>query len=302
MIVTITLNPAVDKTCEIGRIIPGEVNRIRTTSSVAGGKGINVAKIFRQFHLPCAAMGFLGGPGGRLIEEAMIKMGAECHFTRIKDSTRTNTNIIADDGYVTELLEPGPVISERELGNFNKEFEYCLEDGEPFIMSGSVPGGVPTDIYASLIEKCRAEKRKVFLDTSGEFLREGIKAKPYFIKPNKKELEYICGRKLNDRDDVIYEAKKLNEYGIEKVVVSLGTGGLLYVDRENVIYEPAKKVKTLNTVGCGDSVVASFVMSEAAGEDVSLAMKKAAALAAANATTIDAAVIPMTTYLDLLGE
>jgi tagatose 6-phosphate kinase len=302
MIVTITLNPAVDKTCEIGQVMPGEVNRIRSTSSVAGGKGINVAKILRQFHLPCAAMGFLGGPGGRLIEESMIKTGTECHFTRIKAYTRTNTNIIADNGYVTELLEPGPVITGKELENFNKEFEYCLEDGEPFVMSGSAPGGVPLDIYASLIEKCRAEKRKVFLDTSGELLREGIKAKPYFIKPNKKELEYICGRKLNDRDDVIYEAKKLNEYGIEKVAVSLGTGGLVYVDRENVIYEQARKVKTLNTVGCGDSVVASFVMSEIAGEPAELAMKKAVALAAANASTIDAASIPMTTYLDLLAE
>lgn len=301
MIVTITLNPAVDKTCEIGRLMAGEVNRIRRASSVAGGKGINVAKILRQFHLPCAAMGFLGGASGRLIEEAMIKTGAECHFTRIKAYTRTNTNIIADDGYVTELLEPGPEVSAKELENFNKEFEYCLEDGELFVMSGSAPNGVPLDIYASLIEKCRAEKRKVFLDTSGELLREGIKAKPYFIKPNKKELEYICGRKLNDRDDVIYEAKKLNEYGIEKVAVSLGTGGLVYVDKENVIYEPARKVRTLNTVGCGDSVVASFVMSEIAGEDVGLAMKKAVALAAANASTIDAAPIPMTVYLDLLG-
>jgi tagatose 6-phosphate kinase len=300
MIVTITLNPAVDKTCEIGRIMPGEVNRLRSTSSVAGGKGINVAKIVRQFHIPCAVMGFVGGHGGRLIEEAMLKSGAECHLTRIKGSTRINTNIIADDGYVTELLEPGPSISEKELENFLKEFEYLLETGELFILSGSAPEGVPADIYAKLISKCRAEKKKVFLDTSGELLREGIKAKPYLIKPNKKEFEYICGRKLTDREDIISEAKKLNEAGIEKVVVSLGNSGLLYVDKDNVIFEPAKKVRTINTVGCGDSVVASFAMSEEAGEEPEIAMKKASALAASNATTLDAATIPMNTYLDLL--
>lgn len=300
MIVTVTLNPAVDKTCEIGRMMPGDVNRIRSTSSTAGGKGINVAKILRQFHLPCAAMGFVGGFSGKLIEEAMSKSGVECHFTKTKGNTRTNTNIIADDGYVTEFLEPGPEISNRELENFMKEFEYCLETGDLFILSGSAPGGVPLDIYAKLIEKCKVEKRKVFLDTSGEFLREGIKAGPYLIKPNKKELEYICGRKLSDMDDIIEEARKLNKSGIEKVIVSLGSSGLLYVDSKKTIFEPVKKVKTLNTVGCGDSVVASFAMSEIAEDTPEIAMKKAIAISAANAVTMDAAEIPMNIYLELL--
>lgn len=300
MIVTVTLNPAVDKTCEIGRMMPGDVNRIRSTSSTAGGKGINVAKILRQFHLPCAAMGFVGGFSGKLIEDAMSKSGVECHFTKTKGNTRTNTNIIADDGYVTEFLEPGPEISKRELENFMKEFEYCLETGDLFILSGSAPGGVPLDIYAKLIEKCNVEKRKVFLDTSGEFLREGIKAGPYLIKPNKKELEYICGRKLSDMDDIIEEARKLNKSGIEKVIVSLGSSGLLYVDSKKTIFEPVKKVKTLNTVGCGDSVVASFAMSEIAEDTPEIAMKKAIAISAANAVTMDAAEIPMNIYLELL--
>ncbi len=301
MIVTVTLNPAVDKTCEAGRIMPGDVNRLRSVSSVAGGKGINVARILRQFRLPCAAMGFVGGYGGSFIEDAMLKLGVECHFTGIKGNTRINTNIISDDGYVTELLEPGPTVSEKELESFMKEFECCLEGGgELFVLSGSAPGGLPNDIYCTLIERCRAEKRRVFLDTSGELLREGIKARPYLIKPNKKELEYICGRKLSDREDIIYEARRLNEAGIEKVIVSLGSGGLLYVDSDKVLFEPARKVKAMNTVGCGDSVVASFAMSVSAGEYMETAIKKAAALSAANATTLDAAVIPMSTYIDIL--
>lgn len=300
MIVTVTLNPAVDKTYNTGRILLGDVNRMRSAFSVAGGKGINVAKILRQFHLPVAVMGFLGGYSGRMIEDTMLKMGAECHFTRTKKDTRTSINILGDDGYVTELLEPGPDISEKELDNFLKEFEYCLEGGELFVLSGSVPGGVPPDIYARLIRRCREEKRKVFLDTSGELLRAGIKEKPYLVKPNKKELEYIAGRKLMDREDVIWEAKKLVEQGIEKVVVSLGKEGLIYADRSRVLFEPAKAVKAVNTVGCGDSVVASLCMSEAGGDDCQLALRKAAALAAANATTREIALIPLNSYLDLL--
>ena len=95
----------------------GGGDRLEKTFSVAGGKGINVTKILRQFHLPAAAMGFLGGYTGRMIEDAVMELGAECHFTRIQGETRTNVNLLGADGYVTELLEPGPEISKEELAN-----------------------------------------------------------------------------------------------------------------------------------------------------------------------------------------
>ncbi len=300
MIVTVTLNPAVDKTVEIGRIVMGDINRARAAADMAGGKGINVARILRQFHLPVAAMGFLGGYGGKMIEDSMMKLGVECHFTRTKGDTRTSVNVLTDDGYVTEILEPGPTVSEKELANFRKEFEYCLETGELFVLCGSAPVGVPLTIYAELIQRCRQEGRRVILDTSGEFLREGVKAKPYLIKPNRKELEYLAGRKLRDRDAVVEEARKLVDGGIEKVVVSLGNQGLLYVDADHVLFESAKKIKTVNTVGCGDSVVASLCMSEMSHESPQTALQKAIALSAANALTPEAAVISMNQYLELL--
>lgn len=300
MIVTVTLNPAVDKTGRAGRLIPGEVNRMREVISEAGGKGINVTKVLRQFHLPVAALGFLGGYSGRMIEEGMMKLGVECHFTRTKGDTRMNMNIVGDDGYVTELLEPGPVISEKELSNFRKEFEYCMEQCRLMVFSGSIPQGVPVDIYAQLIAACKKEGIRTVLDTSGEPLKEGVKAKPYLLKPNKKELEYLVGKRLASKDEVIEEAKRLVEEGISKVVVSMGEQGLLYVDGGQVIFEEAKKVKAVNTVGCGDSVVASLCMSEVSGETADIAMKKASALAAANAATRGSAEIVMSTYLDLL--
>ena len=300
MILTVSLNPAVDKTCETVRLLPGEVNRMRRTFSVAGGTGINVTKILRQFHLPVAAMGFLGGYSGRMIEDTVMKLGAECHFTRVKGDTRTNINILGDDGYVTELLESGPEITDKELENFRKEFMYCLEQCDFVVLSGSAPKGVPADIYAGLIAQCKAEGRRVVLDTSGDFLKAGAAAKPYMIKPNKKEMEFLVGHKLPDRASIADEAKKLIEGGIEKVVVSLGSQGLLYVDCNHVIFEPAKEVEVFNTVGCGDSVVASLAMSEIAGENADIALKKAAALSAANAATLESGCIPMNIYLDLL--
>lgn len=300
MILTVTLNPAVDKTCNISRLILGEVNRLHTSLAVAGGKGVNVSKVLRTFHLPVMATGFLGGYAGKMIEDALEEMGVECHFVKTEGETRTNTNIIGEDGYVTEVLEPGPVISDKEFNNFFKAFTDCLEICDMAVLSGSLPQGVPVDIYEKLTGICNMLGRKVFLDTSGEALKKGIEAKPYFIKPNHKEMEFLVGKKLSSEEEIIEEAKKLVEGGIKKVVVSLGAKGLIYVDEEQVLIEEAKKVKVKNTVGCGDSVVAAYVMSEEAGDDAKMAMQKALAISAANATTEESANIPIHTYLDLL--
>lgn len=300
MILTVTLNPAVDKTCELGTLLPGEVNRLTKSSSVAGGKGINVTKVLRQFHMPVAAVGFLGGSGGKLIEDAMEKMGVECHFTKIKGDTRTNVNVLAKDGTVTELLEPGPEILLKELESFRKQFSGCLERCELVVLSGSVPTGVPVDIYGQLIEECRRAGRKVCLDASGEVLKEGVKAKPDIVKPNQKELEYLAGKSLIGREELVTEAGKLIAGGIGKVILSMGADGLMYVDGEQQLYQAARKVQAVNTVGCGDTVVASLCMSELAGEEPDILLRKAAAMAAANALIWENGRISMDTYLELL--
>lgn len=300
MVLTVTLNPAVDKTCELNTLLPGEVNRLATSVSAAGGKGINVTKVLRQFHMPVSAVGFLGGSGGRMIEDTLEEMGVECHFTQIKGDTRTNVNILAQDGSVTEILEPGPEIDTEELKDFRRQFMGCLERCEWVVLSGSVPMGVPKDIYGQLIEECHRTGRRVCLDASGELLREGLKAKPHVVKPNKKELEYLAGRPIQGYQNLAAEAKKIVEGGIGKVILSLGTDGLMYVDSQQVLYEPARKVEAVNTVGCGDTVVASLCMSELGGEEPDVLLKKASAMAAANALTRENGRILVERYLDLL--
>ena len=300
MVVTVSLNPAVDKTCRLKVMEPGAVNRLISAESVAGGKAVNVTKVLRQFHIPVAAVGFLGGSGGTLIGEAVEKLGVECHFTKIAGETRTNTNVLDENGRVTELLEPGPVISDKELANFLKQFTGCLENCELAVLSGSLPEGVPVDIYAKLIQLCQMAGCKVILDSSGEALRQGIQAGPDMVKPNRKELEYLAGRVLESREEIIAAARELLAFDVSQVVVSLGSEGLLWVEKEDVYFREAKQVQTVNTVGCGDTVVASLCMSELAGEDAETALVKAVALAAANATTRENGSIPMETYLELL--
>lgn len=300
MILTVTLNPAVDRTCRMESLEPGRVNRIKSVHSVAGGKGINVARVLRSFHMPAAGAGFLGGPGGRFIENSMEEAGIECHFTKIRGETRTNTNILGEDGAVTELLEPGPPVTEKELAQFRKQFSGCLERCGTVVLSGSAPEGVPEDIYRQLIEECHAAGRRVLLDTSGELLREGAKALPDLVKPNRKELEYLAGRELSSREELLKEARGLVRSGVGRVVVSLGEEGLLYVDREQELYQPAKRVTAVNTVGCGDTVTASFCMSLLAGEAADISLRKASALAAVNAVRGGNGYISMEAYLELL--
>lgn len=300
MILTVTLNPAVDRTCRVECLAPGRVNRMKSVHSVAGGKGINVARVLRSFHMPAAAAGFLGGSGGRFIEKSMEEAGIECHFTKIRGETRTNTNILGEDGAVTELLEPGPPVTEKELAQFRKQFLGCLERCGTVVLSGSAPEGVPEDIYGQLIEECHAAGCRVLLDTSGELLREGAKALPDLVKPNRKELEYLAGRELLNREELLKEARNLVCSGVGRVVVSLGEEGLLYVDREQELYQPAKRVAAVNTVGCGDTVTASFCMSLLAGEVADISLRKASALAAVNAVRGGNGNISMEAYLELL--
>ena len=300
MILTVTLNPAVDKTYTTGALIMGNVNRMRTAMSIAGGKGINVTKVLRQYGYPVCATGFLGGYAGNFIEDYLKKEEVDCRFIRVEGETRSNMNILADNGYVTEILEPGPEVDEERQQRFLTQYDALLGECELVVLSGSVATGLPDDIYAVLIEKARNKGIRTILDTSGDALRKGIAAKPYMIKPNQKELEYIIGHKLVKRDDVKAAALAIHAEGIAHVVVSMGKKGLLAVSGGKVFFASAGKVKALNTVGCGDSVVASYAMSILNSERNEQAIRRAAAISAANATTLVSADIPKETAEELL--
>ncbi len=295
MITTITLNPAVDKTCTLKELIPGAVNRMEDVKNIAGGKGINVTKILRQYDYPVRALGFFGGYNGRFIEDYLKSIGAECCFTYVSGETRCNTNVLSDAGCVTELLEPGPIVSKEELDDFLGKYEAALTDSEVVIISGSIPEGIPAGIYADLIKMAKEKGSKVCLDTSGEPLKEGVAARPFMIKPNKRELEVLFNEKIETLAELKCKIAKLVESGISHVLVSMGSDGLIYANKKQVLFAKAPSVQAVNTVACGDSVVSSFVMSLIKGDDDEECLKKAVAISAANATTFESAVIPKET-------
>ena len=302
MITTVTLNPAIDKTITTSRLLPGQVNRSESVRNVAGGKGINVTKVLRQYGNSVCALGFLGGYTGRFIEEYVGGLGAECAFTRIEGETRTSTNVLSKDGYVTEILEPGPVISEEEKERFLQTCKEKTAGSEFVVLSGSAPKGLPTDIYAQLIALAGRQKPRTVLDTSGELLVEGVKAKPFLIKPNTRELEYLTGRKLREIDEIKEAALQLVAEGIAHVLVSMGEKGMLYATERKCLFAKAPKVKALNTVGSGDSAVAAAVMALQQGASMADTLKLCVAISAANTTTLENAVIPKEYAAELLTQ
>ena len=302
MILTVSCNPAIDKTYNTSNVMIGQINRMRDLVSIPGGKAVNVTKLLRQFDAHVTATGFVGGYTGDFIEEELRNMGVNTSFTAIRGLTRSNMNIIGDDGYVTEILEPGPKILSFEREDFMDRFRELVKISEYVVLSGSLTEGLPEDFYAKLIKICNEHGAKAFLDASGEPLKRGIEAVPYCIKPNRRELEYAVGKKLSTEAEIIQAAYEYIKAGVVKVVVSMGDKGLLQITKTKVIKAVPPRIKKVNTVGCGDCVVAAMILGMLQGLNDEDTMKFAAGVSAANATTLESGMIPQDTMETLIQD
>ena len=282
MILTVSLNPAVDRTAEVDELKPGCVNRLKHVKDYPGGKGINVTRVLRILGADVIATGFTGGYTGKFIEEAVRECGAESAFEETQAPVRTNLNIISADGSGTEILEPGSFIGEEVISRFLVKYEEHLDRADIAVFSGSLPQGVPVDFYGRLISMAKKKNVKTILDCSGEALREGIKACPDLIKPNIKELSDLFGQNTDSMEAVEGLAEKIRQEGVKNVCVSLGENGLLLDDSDGYHFAEAIKLEPVNTVGCGDAAVAALAYSFDRGDTGEIALKMAVAVSAAN--------------------
>lgn len=287
MITTITLNVAVDKAYVIGKLTDHTVMRVNRCTNTAGGKGLNVAKVVHLCGEEVQATGFVGGFNGAYVEDMLKKQNIPNRFVHVQGETRSCINVLDEDGGSTEFLEPGEPIRPEEVQEFLDQFDDIIADSSVVTISGSVPKGVDVTMYAKLIEKIKAQGKKVVLDTSGALLKESIKACPTMVKPNTDEIEDLLGIKVNNHKDLVEGAKKLHEMGIPVVVVSLGGDGALVVSDEGVFRGQPPKIEVVNTVGCGDSMTAAFAVAFARGLSVQEALRYAIAVSAANAMTME---------------
>ncbi|MCM8710222.1 1-phosphofructokinase [Clostridium sp. SYSU_GA19001] len=260
MVITVTLNPAVDKTLTIDNFTLGSVNRVSSIRHDIGGKGINVSKVLKNFGIDSICTGFLGGVWEKYFQDELKARGISSKFIKIKESTRTNVKVVDNVNKVyTDINEAGPFIDSIELDEFIKTFESICSKGDIVVLSGGSSPSIPTDIYARLIKIAKLKGAATILDAEGKLLEAGLKEKPDIIKPNIHELSKLMNLQDESEDTIINVSKKLIEDGIEKILVSLGEKGAIYVTKDKVYKCEGLKVPVKSTVGAGDSMVAALV-------------------------------------------
>ncbi len=287
MITTVTMNASIDKAYQIkGFLSPGTVMRVSGCRNSAGGKGLNAARVVSLCGAPVKASGIVGGCNGDYLLNLLTQDGIAHEFFRINGETRSCINILAEDGSSTEFLEPGCAVTETEQEAFLDFFRFTIQESSIIILSGSVPKGFPSDIYGKLIRIAREYNKTVFLDTSGSYLKEGIPAGPDFVKPNQAELEELSGSKLQSMQDLIKSGNKLRKLNIRYVVISLGADGALFICEDGCFHGKPERIHAVNTVGCGDSMVAAFAAAMYRKDDPKDCLAYSIAVSAANALSM----------------
>lgn len=262
MIITVTMNPAIDKTVEIEQLVPNGLNRIQKVEYDAGGKGINVSKTIHELGGESLAMGFLGGNAGKTIENVLTSWNISHDFIWVEGETRTNTKVFEKSGGVTELNEPGPVIREDQVEELIQKICDHTDKDTLVVLAGSIPAGVDKKIYATITERVHEKGGSVLMDADGELFRNALKASPDIIKPNQVELEEYIGADYKlSMEELKDLAEKFQETGIRTVAISMGKAGAMIVRDKFAARCPAVSVKAHSTVGAGDAMVAALAYS-----------------------------------------
>ena len=259
-VATITLNAAYDLVGRLSRIEIGEVNTVETLGLFPAGKGINVAKVLKDLGVEVAVGGFLGEDNIGDFETLFKKQGLEDKFHRVAGKTRINVKITETEADVTDLNFLGYQITPEAWQQFTADsLAYCQNFGIVAVC-GSLPRGVSPELFADWLNQLHQAGVKVVLDSSNAALTAGLKAHPWLVKPNHRELEAWIGHPLNSLDEIIAAAKKLKAEGIANVIISMGENGSLWLNDQAVIQaQPPKCENVVSTVGAGDSMVAGLI-------------------------------------------
>lgn len=287
LIVTITLNTAIDKTMLCPSFEVGSINRANEIVASAGGKGLNVARTVKKLGGEPLALCFSGGLNGEFIEAELERERIAARFVKIKGNTRVCLAIIEKDRTITEIHEPSPNITEDEWKKMKEHVRALSTTTRIFTLNGSVPGGMPGTVFKELILLIRQANPqcKVYLDSSGDALKEAILATPYMIKPNKEEMEQLLGKPLKGMDDYISAINVFLQRDIQLVVLSLGAEGVIFGTAGHCYMAEPINCQVVNTVGCGDALLGGIASRLVYKSDIMEAMKYGVAAATANLLT-----------------
>jgi 1-phosphofructokinase len=257
MIVTVTPNPSVDRTVFLDEIVLGSVNRSQRSWSEPSGKGVNVALALHAHGEPVCAVLPAGGSVGAQLHQMLDSAGLDTVLVPIAGEIRSNVSLVSPDGSVTKINEAGPVLTGSEV--------QCLVDAVAdidaslIVCGGSLPAGVPIDLYARIAHIAKRKSVPIVVDSSGAPLAAGIAAQPDLIKPNAHELTELTGGDLHTLGDVVDAATEIRSRGVGSVLASLGADGAILVDGEGALYGCAPVERVVSTVGAGDAMLAGYL-------------------------------------------
>lgn len=302
MILVINLNASVDKRYQLESLTKGTVMRAQSVDNTPGGKGLHVANVATILGEDVLVTGFLGGKSGEFIAEKTREYGIRGDFVPVAGETRSCLAILTPDGAQTEILEPGPEISAGELECFSEKYRQLLPQADVVVASGSVPRGVPDDFYGGLIRAAKDAGKPFLLDTSGRLLARGVEAAPYFIKPNKDEIQALRGGAAEDEEDILRAVREFLDEGISLAVVSLGAQGSIAGSGGRLYRVTVPVVSCRNPVGSGDSYVAGVAAGLARHLPVEEVLRLGAACGTANAMEEESGFVRRETVESLLPQ
>ena len=292
MIVTVTLNAALDRSLTVPTLQLGQRHRASEVLTLAGGKGINVARALKRLEVPVVATGLAGGRTGTRVVEELTGEAILNDFVRIRDESRTSTLVVdPTSGRQTEINEWGPKVSEAELGMLMDKLRYLSRGADAVVFAGSLPRGVGDTFYADAARELARRNVRVVLDAEGEPLRLGVDAEPWLVSPNQHEAEQLVGQELNDDEDFLMALDAIAELGARNVLITLESGGFALVreDRQVRRYRAVvPRLEPVSEVGAGDAFLAQWLTSVLDGAPAADALRLAAATGAASVLDVGA--------------
>ena len=258
MVYTVTLNPALDYVMKVGTLRYDDINRSKEETLYGGGKGINVSYVLTELGVENKALGFVAGFTGEELQRILEKDGIACDFNRLAGGmTRINVKVKAETEL--DINADGPAITEEDVSRLIEKLS-ALESGDYIILAGSIPKTLPEDIYERILSTLEGRGVNFVVDATGDLLKRVLRFRPFLVKPNHHELGDFFGVTTKTDAEIEEYAKKLQSLGARNVLVSRAADGALLVDENGEVYKIGNAVGTLvNSVGCGDSMVAGFV-------------------------------------------
>lgn len=302
MIVSITLNPSVDRTLFVSSFKPRDTNRVERTETDAGGKGVNLARVAKELDGRVFATGFLGGRTGRIVQQTLEAEAVEHSFVEVEGETRLNITVGDGQGPPTSFNERGPEISLHDWSALCDFLEELYPAATYVAMGGSLPPGVPADAYLILQRAAREYGCLSVVDADGYALQNAMREPPFLVKPNADEASRYLRREVRTMEDGLAAAREFVARGVEVAIVSMGAAGAALSSPEEEYLARPPQVEAVSTIGSGDSLVAGFLVGLEQGMSFREALRLGVAAGTATAMTNGSEIGRRETILSLVKE